>query len=298
MFIWWAGGIGRVAVVRTTTAGIVGWVTTSTRYLQIAERLAAEIVGYPPGARVASEPELADRFGVGRAAARSALQELERRLLVRRVQGAGTFVNRRIDYVISHSRPPSWDATVAAAGATARTQLRSASRTALPAAREGQLDRPAGTPVHRIVRSFFVDDLLASWTEEWIPVDVAPDLNLALRAVESMDLVLRRPVRAWCRVSFDIPPAEALRGLRLDASVAAWQVESVSRDADSGRVLMASTAWTRADAVRMVVELQDSTEPAPDLPPATLAPASRGSGHSESGIPAVPRAGARRPDRR
>jgi len=72
-------------------------VSTSTRYLEIADRLAAELVGCAPGTRVASEPELADRFGVGRAAARSALQELERRLLVRRVQGAGTFVNRRID---------------------------------------------------------------------------------------------------------------------------------------------------------------------------------------------------------
>jgi GntR family phosphonate transport system transcriptional regulator len=255
-------------------------VTTSTRYLEIADRLAAEIVGWPPGARVASEPELADRFGVGRAAARSALQELERRLLVRRVQGAGTFVNRRIDYVISHSRPPSWHAAVAAAGATARSQLTSAGRTRLPATLAERLGRPAGTAVHRIVRIFFVDDLLASWTEDWIPVDVVPDLDLAPRAVESIDLVPRRPgrVRDWCRVSFDIPPVEALRGLRLDAGVAAWRVERISRDADTGRVLLASTAWIRADAVRMVVELRDApaapdTAPAPDTPaaPATTA---------------------------
>jgi GntR family phosphonate transport system transcriptional regulator len=59
-------------------------------------------------------------------------------------------------------------------------------------------------------------------------------------------------------VSFEIPPVEALRGLRLDAGVAAWRVESTSRDADTGRLLLASTAWTRADAVRMVVELRDT----------------------------------------
>jgi len=238
-------------------------VTTSTRYLEIAERLAAELVGCPPGTRVASEPELAGRFGVGRAAARSALQELERRLLVRRVQGAGTFVNRRIDYVISRNRPPSWHATVAAAGATPRSQVKSVEQAPLPADRAAQLDLPPGIPAHRIVRNFFIDDLLASWTEEWVPVEVAPDLDLALQAVESVDLVLRQmgrvhPVRAWCRVSFDIPPPEALAGLRLDSSVPVWQVDSASRDAETGRGLMASTAWTRADAVRVVVELQDT----------------------------------------
>jgi GntR family phosphonate transport system transcriptional regulator len=94
-------------------------------------------------------------------------------------------------------------------------------------------------------------------------VDVAPDLDLAVHAVESIDLVLRqmgrvRPVRAWCRVSFDIPPADVLRGLRMEASVPVWQVDSVSRDGETGRGLMASTAWTRADAVRVVVELQDT----------------------------------------
>ncbi|MDT7623700.1 MAG: GntR family transcriptional regulator, phosphonate transport system regulatory protein [Pseudonocardiales bacterium] len=235
----------------------------STRYLEIANRLAIELADCPPGARVASEPELADRFGVGRAAARSALQELERRLLVRRVQGAGTFVNRRIDYVISHSRPPSWHATVAAAGATPRSQVKSVQRTVLPAGRAEQLDCPAGTAAYRIVRNFFIDDLLASWTEEWIPVDVSPDLDLAVHAVESIDLVLRQmgrvcPVRAWCRVSFDIPPEDVLRGLRMEASVPVWQVDSVSRDGETGRGLMASTAWTRADAVRVVVELQDT----------------------------------------
>jgi DNA-binding GntR family transcriptional regulator len=238
---------------------------TSTRYLKIAERLATELAGRPPGSRVASEPELAERFGVGRAAARSALQELERRLLVRRVQGAGTFVNRRIDYVISHSRPPSWHATVAAAGATPRSQVKSVQRVELPAGPAERLERSAGSPVYRIVRTFYIDDLLASWTEEWVPVDVVPDLDLAVHAVESVDMVLRqmgrsRPVRAWCRVSFEVPPAEALRGLGVEVSVPVWLVDSVSRDADTGRVLMSSSAWTRADAVRVVVELHDNSD--------------------------------------
>jgi DNA-binding GntR family transcriptional regulator len=235
---------------------------TSARYLDIADELASELAECAPGTRVASEPELANRFGVGRAAARSALQELERRLLVRRIQGAGTFVNRRIDYVISRSRPPSWHATVIASGATPRAQTKDVQRIALAAEDVGQLGWPVGIPVYRIERHFFIDDLLASVTRELIPVAAAPDLDIALRSVESVDMVLRqlggaRPVRAWCRASVDIPPVDVLRGLGIEASVPVWRIDSISRDAESGLVLLSSSAWTRADAVRVVVELED-----------------------------------------
>jgi GntR family transcriptional regulator, phosphonate transport system regulatory protein len=233
---------------------------TSTRYLEIAERLAAELAGCPPGTRVASEPELAGRFGVGRAAARSALQELERRLLVRRVQGAGTFVNRRIDYVISRRTPPSWHTTVSAAGGTPRSQIKSVLRTELTEDPARRLALPVGTRAFRIVRHFYLDDLLGSWTEEWVPVDLAPDLELALHAVESIDLVLRQmgrvdPVRAWCRVSVDLASDEVIGALGVEASAQLWLVESLSRDRSSGRALMCSRAWTRTDAIRVVVEL-------------------------------------------
>ena len=64
-------------------------------------------------------------------------------------------------------------------------------------------------------------------------------------------------MRAWCRASLDIPPADVLRGLGIEASVPVWRIDSISRDAESGRVLLSSSAWTRADAVRVVVELED-----------------------------------------
>ncbi|WP_236792744.1 GntR family transcriptional regulator [Amycolatopsis sp. GM8] len=234
-----------------------------TRYLEIADRLAGELAGCAPGTRVASEPELASRFGVGRAAARSALQELERRLLVRRVQGAGTFVNSRIDYVISRSRPPSWHATVEASGATPRAMVKAVDRAGLPETEAARLEREPGSLAHHVVREFYIDELLATWTEEWIPVDVVPDLDMALQVVDSIDVVLRqmgrvRPVRAWYRVSLEMPPAHVLRELGIEASCPVYLGESLSRDAGSGRVLMCSAAWTRADAVRVIVELTET----------------------------------------
>jgi len=231
-----------------------------TRYQQIADELAVELAGLTPGTRVAGEHSISRRFGVGRAAARSAVQELERRLLVRRVQGSGTFVNRRIDYVISQSRPPSWHRTVAAAGARPRSLVRDIECVALPADAAARLRRSAGTPAYRLVRQSYIDDVLASCSHEWLPRDVVLDLEVAMHAVESLDEVLRQmgrvsPVRAWCRVSLDVPPLDVLARLRMEASQPVWLVESVSRDATSAQPLMCSSAWMRADAVRVVVEM-------------------------------------------
>lgn len=228
--------------------------------LDIADRLAGEIGGRPAGSKVAGEHELMHRFDVGRSAARAALQELERRLLVRRVRGAGTFVNRRIDYVLSRDRRPSWHETVTAAGARPRSVVRDVAVADLPPEQATRLDLPPGTPAHRLRRQSHIDDLPASVSDEWVPMATVPELGPALHVEESLDAVLRQqgrvcPVRAWSRVSLDVPPADVLEGLGLESSAPAWLVESLSRDAGTGRPVMCSRSWMRADAVRVVVEL-------------------------------------------
>ncbi|MFB9840207.1 GntR family transcriptional regulator, partial [Actinoallomurus acaciae] len=75
--------------------------TSAQRYLEMADVLEAELAHVPVGARVPSEHTLAERFAVSRPATRAALHELERRLPVRRVQGAGTFRRGRVEYVVS-----------------------------------------------------------------------------------------------------------------------------------------------------------------------------------------------------
>lgn len=232
-----------------------------SRYTEIVDSLASDLVGRPVGARVASEHEIAARFGVSRAAARSAIQELESRLLVRRVRGSGTFVNHPIDYVISADRPPSWHQTVRAAGATPRNLVRDIRRVPLPDEFAARLERPAGSAAHMLIRQGYINDLLAGWTQEWIPDDVFPDgADIAVHAVESVDLVLRQmakvdPVRAWCRVSMGLPPPDVAAGLEIDFGRQAWLVESVSREAGNGRPVMCSNSWTRTEMVRMIVEL-------------------------------------------
>ncbi|MCQ8188119.1 GntR family transcriptional regulator [Streptomyces rugosispiralis] len=230
------------------------------RYTEIAEVLAAEIADQPTDVRVASEHEIAARFGVSRAAARSALQELEGRYLVRRVRGAGTFVNRPLDYVLSQSRVPSMHQTIREAGGVPRTVVRDVTTVPATGAIAERLEREEGSAVHLLVRQSYIDGLLSGWSQEWIPIDMLPELDAAVHAVESLDSILRQmcgvtPVRSWCRVSSVLPDRQVAEGLETAHNRPVWLVESLSRDAASGRAVMCSSSWSRPDSIRIIVEL-------------------------------------------
>ncbi|WP_205587843.1 GntR family transcriptional regulator [Streptomyces sp. 11-1-2] len=228
--------------------------------------LAAEIADQPADVRVASEHEIAARFGVSRAAARSALQELEGRHLVRRVRGAGTFVSRPLDYVLSQSRVPSMHQTIREAGGEPRTVVRDVTTVPVTGAIAERLERAEGSAVHLLTRQSYIDGLLSGWSQEWIPVDMLPELDAAVHAVESLDTILRQmcgvtPVRAWCRVSGVLPDRRVAEGLEAAHNRPVWLVESLSRDAASGRAVMCSSTWSRPDSVRIIVELDGPVIP-------------------------------------
>jgi GntR family phosphonate transport system transcriptional regulator len=232
-----------------------------SQYAEIVNALVGDLAECEPGARVASEHEIAARFAVSRAVAGSALRELENRLLVRRVRGSGTFVNARIDYVISANRAPSWHKTVRNAGAEPRSAVRSVTSEQLPEDIAQRLEREPGSPAHRIIRQSWINNMPAGWVTEWIPDDVFPDAaDVALRTVGSLDQVLRQmakvdPVRAWSRVSMELPPPEVAAGLETDAVRHVWLVESVTRDAERHFPVMANIWWSRPDVLRIIVEM-------------------------------------------
>ena len=234
-----------------------------SQYTEIVDALVSDLAGCRPGARVASEHEIAARFAVSRAVAGAALRELESRLLVRRVRGSGTYVNGRIDYVISADRAPSWHKTVQEAGADPRSLVRSVGKAPLPDDLAKRLERKPGSPAHRIIRQSWINNLPAGWVTEWIPDDIFPDAaDVAVRSVESLDQVLRQmakvePVRAWCRVSMELPPTEIATALESDPGRPVWLVESVSRDAVRGLPVMTSVWWSRPDVLRIIVEMSN-----------------------------------------
>jgi GntR family transcriptional regulator len=65
---------------------------TNHPYQRLQLSLAALIQSTPPGDRLPSEPELAEKLGVSRATLREAMRAFEGQGLIRRRQGVGTFV--------------------------------------------------------------------------------------------------------------------------------------------------------------------------------------------------------------
>lgn len=225
----------------------------------VAAQIAVEIQSLQPGSQVPSENRIASRFGVSRSVARQAIVELESRFLVRRVQGSGTYVNRRIDYVISPSRRPSLHQTVRDAGGEARTSLTSGGPQPVPERIADYFGCSAGTALTRLERLGRINGRIAVSFDEWINTGVMDEIEVALPVIESVEEILRakghNPIRALTRGMLDIPPDNVAEQLGLAYGGQAWSVESLTNDGDTHRPLMFSSAWTRPDVVRMVFEL-------------------------------------------
>lgn len=233
-------------------------------YLELAEGLAADF--RVVGDRVPSENQIASAHGVSRPTARAALQELERRFLVRRTRGAGTFVSRRIDYVISDSRPPSASATLRAAGAEPTTHLVEARSLPSPADVAWHLGIERGTRVVLVRRLITIDGILTSWTSAYLPSALVPGLGAELATRQSLFDVLSdvygiRVRRRWSRASLDLPPASVVAALRLEGTPPTWMLEGVDERRDRTRQAVEFTrSWMRADVLNVVFEMGQPPE--------------------------------------
>ncbi|CAN5869060.1 GntR family transcriptional regulator [soil metagenome] len=231
----------------------------SVSYLDLVDDLRRRVVRARPGTRVVSEHELAAAHGVSRPTARAALHELERRYLVRRVRGSGTFVNRRVDYLVSYDMAPSWSETVRRAGAEPGSELVRIRVRPASAELGRQLELASGAKVVTVTRRSTVDGVLAAFSTTHLPVDLVPDLGAHLGRSVSLYRVLvdhygLDPKRVWSRASLDIPPADVSDRLGLEAPAPTWILESVNRDATSGRAIELARGWMRADVRRLVFE--------------------------------------------
>jgi DNA-binding GntR family transcriptional regulator len=230
-------------------------------YLELADDLAERLATVGPGRRVVSEHELAAQRGVSRPTARAALQELERRFLVRRVQGVGTFTHRRVDYVISPDVAPSASLTLARAGARFHLHVeRVHTTTTADEVVAAALEVAVGEPVVCIVRSTRIDDVLSIIATAHVPAALVP--GIAEHATDGVSLyeVMRtvyglQPVRARSSASLEVPPVRVAQALGVEGRPPMWRLENVNRDAGGGRPTEHTLSWMRADVVRVVFEM-------------------------------------------
>jgi GntR family transcriptional regulator len=226
----------------------------------MADELEFEISTMDINSRLASEKDLAAMHGVNRLTARAAVQELERRYLVRRRPGSGTYVSERVEFRITPNSPPSWSEVIRRSGATPRTETLSL-RTlrAAPWLRDALHLAPEDRVVH-LRRLRFVNEEAACIADTYLAADLVPDLRVNLKANQSLHKVLTEnyrldPIRAELQMDVEVAPPDIAQLLGLGTRPLMFHVVARSDSRRVKRPLQMTTTWNRPDILRMVIDL-------------------------------------------
>lgn len=226
---------------------------------QISEALEREIRDgvHPAGARLPTEAELSERFGVNRHTVRRAMAELEEQGLIDVTQGRGTFVHLgAIAYLIG--RRTRFHENMRRENRAARLELlESATEQASgPIARE--LEVPAGTPVIRLDTRSHADGLPLSLASHYFPAARFPELVEIFRETGSVTASFARYgiadyTRRRTRVSARLPDAREQRLLEITRTRPVMATEAVNVDAD-GTVVEFGLSSFASDRIQLVFE--------------------------------------------
>jgi GntR family transcriptional regulator len=229
-------------------------------YLSLSRRLEEQLATASPGDPVPSENELARFHHVNRLTARAALQELERRHLVRRIQGRGTFVARRLDYRISTEGPASFTEIVRSAGGNPSTTTDSvAVRAATPAERRS-LALARGAEVLELRRRRWLEgepvgvgiSVLPAALFPGLPDKLGPDGSLFRALDEDYDAA---PRRAWFRCQVEAAPEEVAEELKLRGRPELFHNCGRLESARLKVPVEINDGWLRTDLFNVVIEV-------------------------------------------
>lgn len=233
-------------------AGIALW-------RQIAESVEADIVGgaAPPGSRLPTEAELAARFGVNRHTVRRAMEELERRSLVRIEQGRGSFVTEDVlDYQIGPRT--RFSEIVARQNREPSGQLLRAVEMPADDSVAAALGVRRGRSVFLIERVGMVDGRPVAVSAHYFPAQRVPGLLDAYARLGSITAALREAgvpdyFRKTTRITARMPTAQEAQLLRQPQNRPLLVAEAVNVDA-KGAVIEFGQARYAAGRVQLVVE--------------------------------------------
>jgi DNA-binding GntR family transcriptional regulator len=226
----------------------------------LSDDLEATLTTAAPGSPVASEMELARQYRVSRLTARAALNELERRHIVRRIQGRGTFVLRRLDYRIAPDGPASFTEIVTAAGGNPRTTTEKVEERVARADERRALDLPARARVIELTRRRWLEGEPVGVGCSIVPVALMPDLGKHVMDGASLYRVMvdrydLEPRRAWWRSEVRTAPPDIARLLDLKSRADLYHNQGRLESARLGRPIEINDGWLRTDLFNVVVEI-------------------------------------------
>lgn len=233
-------------------------------YTQISRLIADEVSGgaLQRGARLPSERELCQRFGVSRVTLRRALGDLVRQGVLESSRGRGWFVTTGVLGEAPNALQ-SFTETAAARGLTSTARvLEAASRPATLAEAEGLAIAP-GAPLFHLRRVRLLGGLPIAFDHSRVPLELAPALANADFAVDSLYRVLEEdagltPARADYQVEAAVADAEAARLLDTRPGDPVLVTEQVTHDRD-GRPIELATMTYRGDRYRFRATLRRTT---------------------------------------
>lgn len=242
-----ADGPGAALVARVRSLVV----SKAPQYVELADRLAARWAALAPGTLVESEHQLADEFGVNRLTAREAVRELERRMIVRRIMGRGTFTAHRLDYEVRLGGYASFHRNVSELGHQPSVAV--VDHRFLGRGDERRLV---------VERVSAVDGFVAAFTTESFPVAVAAAVRVAVIGGGSIHDALVAAGYDACRGSVDVevamPPGNVADQLDFSSTVMpTWHLRSSTTDGRGGPVVHSSDAWMRTDMFALTVHLDD-----------------------------------------
>ncbi|MGY5807805.1 phosphonate metabolism transcriptional regulator PhnF [Rhizobium sp. LEGMi198b] len=232
----------------------------SALWHQIGEILAADIATgtFAPGAKLPTEPELMQRFGVSRFTVRQALGHLEQRGLVRAEQGRGTFVHRgALDYRLS--KKTRFSQNLIEQGFEPGGEL--LIHEVVPASERvaARLRLALGAPVIHRRGVMTADGVPVELGDTYYPADRFPDFDKARLQYQTITAALASyGVHDYVRLSTEIearmPNAEEARLLRQPKSTPVLVVLKVDVDNDGAPITYSETLWS-AERVTFNVDL-------------------------------------------
>jgi GntR family transcriptional regulator len=239
-------------------------------YFQLSALLELEIVSgrWSPGSRLPSEPALGDHFGVSRTTVRQALGRLEQEGLVVKRKGQGTFVGE--------SRVRSWMLQASAGffldellrgGRQVTSRVLRAERTVLPRWAADALELPPNSGGVVLERVRAVDGLVALYVVNHLPERLAdavlmldhPTESLYERLSTDYDTTVHGARRVLEAVTAGRDLADLLE---VERGAALAFIDSVSWDS-AFRPFDCYRAWVRTDRLRIEIEAQATSIPAP-----------------------------------